>query len=113
MAHTVLQFIDRTGLDVREAPVGISWTTLFFGPMPMLYRRDWQWFIICAIFWCLTGGLSNLVFMFTINRTYIRHLIAQGYRVKASSDVPHEVGYLEKLSAELKTDLPTSKYESY
>ena len=63
--------------------MGFSWTTLFFGPFPMLFRGDWKWFVILLILALLTFGLSNLVFMFMINRLHIRDLVRDGYRVQS------------------------------
>jgi hypothetical protein len=34
-----------TGI-IKKAPVGISYTTLFFGGFPALFRGDLMWFLI-------------------------------------------------------------------
>lgn len=111
MAFTELQLVDQSGLDVIEAPVGFSWTTLFFGPLPMLYRRNWQWLAICTILWFLTGGLSTLVFMFTINKINVRYWLSKGYRVRPSNDTPIE--YISDLEGKLKTKLPLTTNETH
>ena len=67
----------------REAPVGFSWTTLFFGPFPMLFRGDWKWFLISLLLALCTVGLSNLVLMFMINRLHLRDLVHDGYRLRS------------------------------
>ena len=66
----------------REAPVGFSWTTLFFGPFPMLFRGNWKWFLISLVLAICTFGLSNLVLMFMINRLHLKDLVNDGYRVR-------------------------------
>lgn len=65
----------------RKAPLGFSWTTLFFSGIPAAMRGHWgmaflQWFL----FW-VTAGLSWLVFPFIYNRIYFNSLINDGYTV--------------------------------
>lgn len=63
----------------KEIKVGFSWTTLFFGCFPALFRGDWKWAIIMFLLAWLTGGLSWLVFPFFYNRLYIKDLLSKGY----------------------------------
>jgi hypothetical protein len=66
MANNTIYFENpRTG-QMKEAPVGFSWTTLLFGPLPMLFRGNWKWFAITLILALITAGLSSLVFMFIL-----------------------------------------------
>ncbi|SFV81891.1 hypothetical protein MNB_SUP05-12-1120 [hydrothermal vent metagenome] len=39
----------------------------------------------------LTLGLANIVFFFTYNKLYVKHLLAQGYTVKV-----HGASFVEK-----------------
>jgi len=67
----------------REAPVGFSWTRLFFGPFPMLFRGNWKWFLISLILAVCTFGLGNLELMLMINRLHLEELVNDGYRVRS------------------------------
>lgn len=74
----------RTG-QMREAPVGFSWTTFFFGFFPALFRSDWVGAIIQLLLGCVTFGLSNLVFMFVYNKMYLKRLLNEGYEATSGS----------------------------
>lgn len=74
----------RTG-QMRRAPVGFSWTTLFFGFLPALFRGHWLGAIIQFVCAFLTFGLSGLVFMFIYNKMYLRHLLNEGFKVTDAS----------------------------
>lgn len=82
MANNTIYFENPHSGQMKEAPVGFSWTTLFFGPFPMLFRGAWKWFAICLIIAALTGGLSSLVFMFVINKIFIKEMISDGFKAK-------------------------------
>lgn len=71
---------------VKECKVGFSWTTLFFGCFPALFRGDWKWMLIqigCAL---ITSGLSSLVFCFIYNKLYISDLLNKGFEPIDESD---------------------------
>jgi len=72
---------------IKQAPVGFSWTVLFFGIFPPLFRGDWKWLIIMWMLMLFTLGLSNLVFMFIYNKLYIKDLIGQGFKVMPNDDI--------------------------
>ena len=67
---------------VKDAPVGFSWTTLFFGFFPALIRGDWLWAIIMLVAGVFTFGFSGIVFAFIYNRLYIQNLLKQGFEVQ-------------------------------
>jgi hypothetical protein len=67
-----------TGL-IKQAKVGFSWTTFFFGIFPALFRGDWKWALIQLVLASITFGISSLVFMFIYNGLYIRDLLEKGY----------------------------------
>ena len=83
MAFTSITFKNPHTGAMKEAPVGFSWTTLFFGFFPALLRGDSKWAIIQFITSILTGGISQLVFMFIYNKLYIKDLIAEGFKAQS------------------------------
>ena len=85
--------VDDNG-DIRIAKVGISWTTLWFGPLPAVFRGDWYnfalilvWEAIYVLFALLTHLELYLLsfpwpaifFAFFYNMMYFRHLFTKGY----------------------------------
>lgn len=80
----------RTG-QIRVAPVGFSWTTLFFGPFPALFRSDWIGAAIIILAAMITFGFSNFVFCFIYNKMYVKRLIADGFKVTHSTMPVEEV----------------------
>jgi len=101
MAHSSLFFKNSLTGDQKEAPVGFSWTTCFFGPFPALFRTDWKWFAIQSIC-AIIIPLSGIIFMFIYNKLYIKDLIAGGYKVRSI----HSTYNLKQLSFKLGIDIP-------
>lgn len=64
----------------KEIKIGFSWTTLFFGCFPAMFRGNWKWAIIMILAAIATSGLSWFVFPFFYNRLYIKDLLNNGYR---------------------------------
>jgi hypothetical protein len=91
-----------TGI-IKNAPVGFSWTTLFFSGFPALFRGDIKWFFIQLLisFTCI----PLFIFAFIYNKIYIKELLGKGFKVK---DV--EGGTLEDANTKLAINLP--KFES-
>lgn len=81
MAFATINFENKSGI-VKEAPVGFSWTTFFFGGFPALIRGDWLWGVIIFAALFVTFGLAGFVFAFIYNRLYIQGLLKQGFEVK-------------------------------
>ena len=67
---------------IKEAPVGFSWTTLFFGFFPALIRGDMKWAVIIFAATFVTFGLAGIVFAFIYNRLYIQSLVEKGFKIK-------------------------------
>ena len=75
MAYTTITFKHPVTTEMKQAPVGFSWTTFFFGLFPAMFRSDWKWAgiqLLCAMF---TWGLSSIVFCFIYNSKlrYLKH----------------------------------------
>ncbi|AXQ79393.1 DUF2628 domain-containing protein [Streptococcus chenjunshii] len=82
----------------KKVPIGISWTTFFFGPFVPLFRRDWKWFgimlgvtfVVAAIFIALDietgGGVVGVAFSFIYNRLYCQDLLKKGWQPATEED---------------------------
>ena len=68
MAYDTIYFQNSQTGQIREAPVGFSWTVLFFSWFPPMFRSDWKWTLIMLLCALVTWGLSGLVFMFIYNK---------------------------------------------
>lgn len=101
MANNTIYFQNPLTGQTKEAPVGFSFTTALFGAIPMLFRGSWKWFAISAILGLCTWSLSNLVFMFIINKLYIKDLISDGYKAKGV-----KVGSIEQVSMIVGLTIP-------
>ncbi len=88
---------------IKHAPVGLSWTLLFFGICPTVFRRDWKGFVIIMIATVLSFGTSNIIFLFIYNKLHIKDLLLNGYRVTKLTNVSEDE--LEKY-----LDVPASKF---
>ncbi|MDK9720864.1 MAG: hypothetical protein OEL53_06735 [Rhodospirillales bacterium] len=86
MAATVKMKHKESGL-VKNGFYGFSWTTLFFGMFPALFRGDFITFIGGFVVLLIVGfftlgigaGIAMLVWAFLYNKYYTRKLLEQGY----------------------------------
>ncbi|WP_297219178.1 DUF2628 domain-containing protein [uncultured Desulfovibrio sp.] len=95
MATTIYMQHARTGR-IRRGFTGFSWTVLFFGPLPMLWRRDWLPGLSFLLLYCLFRRclpwldslpplpfwlplLTNVLLALCYNRAYTLNLLRQGY----------------------------------
>ncbi len=101
MAYTKLVMENPNTGHIKEAPVGFSWTVLFFGFFPPLFRGDWKWAIIMFLLSMITMGLSGLVFMFIYNKLYIKDLVGSGFKVKSVG-----MGTIDQVSQKIGLNLP-------
>ncbi len=71
-------FLEKNGI-VKEAPIGFSWTTFFFGFIPTLFRGDFRFFWIQLVAGIFTGFLANIVFIFLYNKWSLQNRIEKGW----------------------------------
>jgi hypothetical protein len=81
LAYTTLTLEHPKTKETKIAPVGFSWTSLCLFFCPAIYRRDWKSFALMFPLCILTLGLANIMFFFTYNRLYVKHLLSQGYEI--------------------------------
>ncbi|MGT2716483.1 DUF2628 domain-containing protein [Streptococcus respiraculi] len=87
---------------IKQAPVGFSWTTFFFTFCVPLFRKDWKWaaimFVVKLIYRALFFNSDIYIFIiivilvmwgFSYNKLYIQGLLAKGY--KPATDFDAEV----------------------
>jgi hypothetical protein len=77
--------------ETKIIPTGFSWTTLFLGPFPALFRGDFKWAAIMtgAAF---LGGISLVVFPFIYNNLYFTDLLKKGFRPVGAAGVGMAIG---------------------
>lgn len=88
MAKTVMLKHRTSGL-IKTGYFGFSWTTLFFGFLPALFRGDFVTFLVtfavCMVLGFITLGVGSFIFAFVwaffYNRYYTRRLMEMGYEV--------------------------------
>ena len=83
MAFATVTIEDKKNKIVKEAPVGFSWTVLFFGGFVPLVRGDWAYFFIMLIASIVTFGISGIIFAFIYNRIYLQNSLNKGFKVKS------------------------------
>ena len=82
MAYAKIIFEHPVTKEIKEAPVGFSWTTLLLGIFVPIYRGDCKWAIIMFLAALITFSISWIVFPFIYNKLYIKELIKKGFKVK-------------------------------
>lgn len=95
MAAIIMLKHKETGI-VKKGFYGFSWTTLFFGGIPALFRQDFLTFFglfaisILIGFWSYGIGslVVGLVWAFMYNKYYTRRLIEKGH---VFNDTPQRI----------------------
>lgn len=85
LAYATIYFEHPQSGRIKEAPVGLSWTSLFFGFFPALLRGHWVIAIVMLILGFITFGISGIIFAFIYNKMYIKHLIGEGFKATSAS----------------------------
>jgi hypothetical protein len=110
MAHSTLHMIHPTSGKRKRAPVGFSWTSLFFGVITPIWRQDWLAAVVLLpltivsilfgvvwIQWILQG--------FFYNSWYLEQLIKNGYQLERA-----EGQHIDEIEASLGMRVP--RYET-
>lgn len=84
---------------IKPAPLGFSWTSLFFPTLPALFRGDLKGFILQVILACFM--FPYLVIPFVYNRWYLKRRLANGFKVRSTEGIT-----LESARAQLGINLP-------
>tara|TARA_B100000963_G_scaffold255515_1_gene224108 strand:+ start:503 stop:808 length:306 start_codon:yes stop_codon:yes gene_type:complete len=83
MAFAVITFQNKKTKQLRDAPIGFSWTNFFFGFFVPLFRSDWKWAAIFFVLGWITFGFACFVTAFFYNKLYTDELIRNGFKVKS------------------------------
>ncbi|ENE0105020.1 hypothetical protein ABMH50_004026 [Escherichia albertii] len=84
MATKIAMENRRTG-EISYGFYGFSWTTLLFGPLPALFRKDWIVFLIVLALNIATWGFVGVVWAFLYNKNYTIRLIRAGFAFAGNS----------------------------
>jgi hypothetical protein len=79
MAYDKIVLKNNNTGQTRTAPVGFSWTTAFFGPIPALMRRDYHGVLLQLFCAFVTFGVSAFIFPLIYNKRYLKALIQDGF----------------------------------
>lgn len=88
MAHGSVALVNPVTDEVKSVPVGFSWTVLFWGCFPALFRQDWKNFGIVAGTLLITGFLflafiPLIIFSFIYNdKMCLKDLLNSGWKIK-------------------------------
>lgn len=98
MASTTVYLTN--GVEIKKAPVGFSWTVLFFGGFPCLFRQDWLWGILLILGSTFTYGIAAFVCAFFYNKVYIKNLLNKGYKFSNTPGITDDalkayLGYMD------------------
>lgn len=86
----------------KDAPVGFSWTTFFFGFFVPLVRGDWKWALLMILLAIFTLGFAMIYSWFAYNKHYIKDLIGHGYKAKSVQS-----GTADAISSRLGFNIPS------
>ena len=93
MATPILMKNTKTGQS-KDAYVGFSWTTLFFGAFPALFRSDFLtfvgsvvlFFIISALTFGIGGYVAAFCWAFFYNKHHALRLLKEGYMLNGTHE---------------------------
>lgn len=78
MATKIMLHHPVTGI-TKSGFYGFSWTTLFFGGFPALFRGDIVIGLVIIVIGILTWWIAGVIWAFFYNKYYTLKLVEQGY----------------------------------
>ncbi|RAU23641.1 hypothetical protein CU669_00600 [Paramagnetospirillum kuznetsovii] len=79
MATVIQMTHPQTGI-VKKGIYGFSWTTLFFGGFPAIFRGEIVIGLVVLVINLLTFGVAGFIWAFIYNKQYTLRLVEQGYQ---------------------------------
>lgn len=101
MAHGTVTVVNNFSGERKDIPVGYSWTVLFWGCFPALFRQDWKNFGIMAAVLVVTSfmyiaWIPLIVFSFIYNeKMCLRDHLDKGWKIKGYSG-KYNLEYVER-----------------
>ncbi|WPC19450.1 hypothetical protein N6G95_09565 [Pediococcus inopinatus] len=89
-----VKFIDKKNGKIKSSPLGISWTTFFFGMLAPLFRGDllgaFGVFCVLVAAGYAASPIATLVIQIVVaifyNYIYVSRLLAKGYELYNAND---------------------------
>ncbi len=85
MAQPV-SLLNKSTNEVKQSATGFSWTMVFWGPFPPLFRSDWKWaaivFGINIVSNAIVPGavfITGIIFGVTYNKSHLNDLLNSGF----------------------------------
>ena len=79
MAHSTLLMQHPVTGESLSAPVGFSWTSLFFGFVVPAFRQDWWVAIVTMLLTVVFMAVVNVVMAVAYNRWFVSRMLRQGF----------------------------------
>lgn len=80
--YNIIMENPNTGI-IKKAPIGFSWTTLFFNFFPALLRGDVRGALIILLPTLVIPVIPNIVFAYIYNKIHIKNLLRKGFKVQS------------------------------
>lgn len=97
MATTIMMKNPKTGV-VKKGLYGFSWTTLFFGGLPAIFRGDILVGVAVMVASLCSMGIAGIIWAFIYNKRYTVKLVEEGY-IFTGSDAENDLA-MAKLGVE-------------
>jgi NADH:ubiquinone oxidoreductase subunit H len=93
-------------IETKKIPLGFSFTTLFFGGVPLMIRGAWFAGIMLSIMSMITFGIVNVFMAFVVNKSYLNEKLNKGWKIKAAVGISEAElkSHISALWCEVKTE---------